>query len=114
MAPCPIDCLRTLDWRRSTTTSTATAPTSTTNEAIVVELGARSVLAVGCGTGVLACRLAGQGLEVIGVDPAAASLDVARAKPGAERVVWLHGDASDLPPLSVDVATMTGNVAQCS
>ena len=25
---------------------------------------------------------------------------------------WLHGDATSLPPLQVDLATMTGNVAQ--
>ena len=46
------------------------------------------------------------------VDPAEASLAVARTKPGAERVRWLHGYATDLPPLQVDLATMTGNVAQ--
>jgi SAM-dependent methyltransferase len=46
------------------------------------------------------------------VDPAAASLDVARGKPGADRVRWLHGDATSLPALQVDLATMTGNVAQ--
>ncbi|UKJ66113.1 class I SAM-dependent methyltransferase [Cellulosimicrobium cellulans] len=39
-------------------------------------------------------------------------LDVARTKPGAERVRWLHGDATTLPPLQVDLATMTANVAQ--
>ncbi len=31
-----------------------------------------------------------------GVDPAGGWLDVARAKPGAERVRWLHGDVRDL------------------
>ena len=46
------------------------------------------------------------------VDPAEASLAVAQTKPGAERVRWLHGYATDLPPLQVDLATMTGNVAQ--
>ena len=76
------------------------------------ELGARSVLDVGCGTGTLAILLAERGLDVTGVDPARASLDVARAKPGADRVHWVHGDATSLPPLQVDVATMTGNVAQ--
>ena len=54
--------------------------------AIAAEFEARSVLDIGCGTGTFACLLAGRGLDVIGVDPAGASLDVARAKPGAERV----------------------------
>jgi SAM-dependent methyltransferase len=81
-------------------------------EAIVTELGASSVVDVGCGTGVLACRLADKGLDVTGVDPAGASLDVGRAKRPGGLVTWLEGVAADLPPLGVDVATMTGNVAQ--
>jgi SAM-dependent methyltransferase len=80
--------------------------------AMAGEFGAVTVLDVGCGTGTLACLLAGAGLEVIAVDPAAASLAAARRKPGAERVRWLHGDATALPPLQADLATMTGNVAQ--
>ncbi|MDG6105122.1 class I SAM-dependent methyltransferase [Dactylosporangium aurantiacum] len=99
---------------------------------IAGELGAGHVLDVGCGTGCLAVRLAGLGLRVTAVDPAAASLDVARAKPGADRVTWIHGDATTLPNLATppdgtgppgppdeadppgppDLATMTGNVAQ--
>jgi SAM-dependent methyltransferase len=79
---------------------------------VLDEVGARSVLDVGCGTGVFAILLAGRGLDVVGVDPAAASLDVARAKPGADAVTWLLGDATTLPPLQVDAAVMTGNVAQ--
>jgi len=81
-------------------------------DALVDELGARSVVDVGCGTGTFACLLAGRGLEVTGVDPAAAMLAVARRKAHAERVRWVHGEAADLPPLAVDLATMTGNVAQ--
>jgi SAM-dependent methyltransferase len=79
--------------------------------ALADEFGARSLLDVGCGTGILACRAALAGMDVTGVDPAGASLDVARAKPGAEKVRWRHGDATGLPELQVDLATMTANVA---
>lgn len=80
--------------------------------AIARELGARRILDVGCGTGTFALMLADQGCAVIGVDPAAASLAVARSKPGAERVRWIEGDVTSLPALQVDLATMTANVAQ--
>ncbi|MER5434163.1 class I SAM-dependent methyltransferase [Streptomyces sp. NPDC002588] len=76
------------------------------------EFGARRVLDIGCGTGVFALLLADRGIEVVGVDPAEASVDVARAKRGAERVRWIRGDATALPALRVDLATMTANVAQ--
>lgn len=74
------------------------------------EFDARSVLDVGCGTGCLAVLLAASGRSVVGMDPALASLEVARAKDS--RVTWIHGDATTLPALQVDLATMTGNVAQ--
>ncbi|TCC10192.1 class I SAM-dependent methyltransferase [Kribbella soli] len=80
--------------------------------AIVGEFGAAKVLDVGCGTGELACLLASSGVDVVGVDPAEASLVVARGKEFAERVRWIHGDATTLPPLQMDLALMTGNVAQ--
>jgi SAM-dependent methyltransferase len=76
------------------------------------EFRARRVLDIGCGTGVFALLLADRGMEVIGIDPAQASIDVARAKPGSERVHWICGDATTLPPQQVDLATMTANVAQ--
>jgi SAM-dependent methyltransferase len=80
--------------------------------AMADEFGARSVLDIGCGTGTFACLLASRGLAVTAVDPAAASLQVARAKPGADRVRWVHGHTTDVPFLQVDLATMTANVAQ--
>ncbi|SDE53465.1 Ubiquinone/menaquinone biosynthesis C-methylase UbiE [Blastococcus fimeti] len=80
--------------------------------ALVDGWGARSVLDIGCGTGTFACLLAGRGVQVVGLDPAAASLDVARGKPHADAVTWLHGDVRSLPRLQVDVVTMTANVAQ--
>lgn len=82
---------------------------------IVAELGAQLVLDVGCGTGTFALMLAERGIDVVAVDPAGASLDVARAKPGSDRVRWLHSDAAALPSDlegRVDLAVMTANVAQ--
>lgn len=79
---------------------------------IADELGACDVADVGCGTGNLALRLAAGGRRVIGVDPAAASLDVARSRDGAAAVTWIHGDATALPENAADLAVMTGNVAQ--
>jgi SAM-dependent methyltransferase len=76
------------------------------------QLDAKRVLDIGCGTGVFALLLADRGVEVVGVDPARASLEVATAKPGSERVRWIWGDATALPPLQVDLVTMTANVAQ--
>jgi SAM-dependent methyltransferase len=80
--------------------------------AIAAELDAKRVLDIGCGTGCLAIALAGAGRTVVAVDPAAASLDMARAKDGSAAVTWIHGDASAAPAAAADLAMMTGNVAQ--
>ena len=76
------------------------------------ELGARRVLDVGCGTGTRALELARRGCEVVAVDPAGASLAIARAKLGAQRVRWVEGDATNLSLGDRDLTTMTGNTAQ--
>ncbi len=90
--------------------------------AIAGELGAQRVLDVGCGTGCLAILLAAAGRTVTGADPAAASLEVARAKDGGAAVTWIQAAATSLPPVGpglagpdlagTDLAVMTGNVAQ--
>jgi len=79
---------------------------------IVEGLGARRIIDIGCGTGAFACILAERGYEVTGVDPALASLNVARSRSFAGRVEWIHGTAEDLPVGHADLAVMTGNVAQ--
>lgn len=80
--------------------------------AIADELSARRVLDVGCGTGCLALLLAESGRTVVGVDPAEASLEVAKSKDRTGRITWIHGDATSLSFLDADTAFMTGNVAQ--
>jgi len=79
---------------------------------LVEELGGRRVLDVGCGTGTFALLLARRGYDVVGLDPAAASLAVARAKPDAHLVRWVEGDAGVTTARDRDVVTMTANVAQ--
>jgi SAM-dependent methyltransferase len=84
--------------------------------ALAEGFGARQVLDIGCGTGTFACLLAGRGIDVVGVDPAAASLDVARAKPGGDRVRWIHGDVGpvqswvQLTEVRGDLVTFRGTV----
>ncbi|WP_433794192.1 class I SAM-dependent methyltransferase [Actinoplanes sp. CA-252034] len=70
------------------------------------------VLDLGCGTGRLAIAMAAAGHEVTAVDPARASLDAARRKPGAARVRWIEGSYETLAPRSFDVAFLTGHVTE--
>lgn len=79
---------------------------------VVGETPGARVIDLGCGTGRLALGLAAAGHAVTGVDPARASLEAARAKPGAERVTWIEGTSPVLPDASFDVAVMTSHVAQ--
>ncbi|WP_169558516.1 class I SAM-dependent methyltransferase [Nesterenkonia alba] len=90
------------------------------------ELGVRRVADIGCGTGVLAMELASRGIEVIGVDPAAAMIEAAHRR-GAQwteqsgaaqrtgqlaRVEFIHGTAERLPTQWAQLAVMVGHVAQ--
>jgi ubiquinone/menaquinone biosynthesis C-methylase UbiE len=67
-------------------------------------------LDVGCGTGVLAQRLADTGYEMTGLDPSAGMLDVMRKRTSKVRAV--HGSATDMPfddssfDLALSVAVM--------
>ena len=79
---------------------------------LAAELPATSVADIGCGTGLLACQLARRGHQVTGVDPSPAMLEVARHRPGGDRVRWIEGDASRLEEAGFDLAVMTGHVAQ--
>ncbi|MGC1210468.1 MAG: class I SAM-dependent methyltransferase [Micromonospora sp.] len=79
---------------------------------VVNEIPRARVLDLGCGTGRLTLALAAAGHRVTGVDPAQASLDAARAKPGGDRVTWLEGTSRVLPDRAFDIAVLTSHVAQ--
>jgi SAM-dependent methyltransferase len=79
---------------------------------LATDLDARTILDLGCGTGLLTRELAGDDRQVIGVDPAPAMLAYARRQPGADRVQWVEGDAGALGTPEADLVIMTGNVAQ--
>lgn len=80
--------------------------------ALVEERGARRVLDLGCGTGLLTVTLAAPGRSVVGVDPSATMLDRARQRPDGDRVTWVLGDSRSVPEDGYDFALMTGNVVQ--
>ena len=72
-----------------------------------------AVLDLGCGTGLLACRIAQQGLNVTGADPAEGMLRIARARDGGELVAWIKaaGQALQLGR-RFDLIYMTGHAFQ--
>lgn len=80
-------------------------------------VNAKVVLDVGCGTGTLISRLAAHGVAALGVDPAAASIDIAREKVDSDLAEFVVGTAVDVSADPsrhghFDLATMTANVAQ--
>jgi ubiquinone/menaquinone biosynthesis C-methylase UbiE len=71
------------------------------------------VLDLGCGTGMLTCRIAQEGLSVTGADPGEGMLRVARSRQGTERVSWIKADGQTLRlPLRFDLIYMTGHAFQ--
>jgi SAM-dependent methyltransferase len=77
---------------------------------VLAEEPATDVLDLGCGTGRLAAAMAERGYRVTGVDPARASLDLARGKSSV--VTWIEGSTEVLPAAAFDAALMTSHVAQ--
>lgn len=79
-------------------------------------IGARTVVDLGCGTGLLTVALARVGRDMIGIDPSASMIEYARRRPGGDAVTWIVGDASvliaALGERRADLVIMSGNVAQ--
>ncbi|SDQ11832.1 class I SAM-dependent methyltransferase [Pseudovibrio sp. Tun.PSC04-5.I4] len=73
---------------------------------------ARSILDLGCGTGELTVQLT-KGRHVVGLDPATAMLDIARARAGGENVTWIEGDARNFSLNEhFDLVVLTGHSFQ--
>ena len=69
--------------------------------------GAGSLLDLGCGTGIFSAAICARGARVLGVDPAGAMLDIARARQAP--VVWVEAAAQGLDlGQRFDAVVMTG------
>lgn len=80
--------------------------------ALADELGARTIVDLGCGTGQLAVTLARPGRTVIGVDPDFTAMEYARRRAGGEGVIWTDGDSTVMGDLAADLILLTGNSVQ--
>lgn len=76
------------------------------------DLGARNIIDLGCGTGLLTLELAKRGHSATGIEPAAAMLSVAQEKPGANAIKWIRGSYEQMQELRADMIIMTSHVAQ--
>jgi ubiquinone/menaquinone biosynthesis C-methylase UbiE len=73
----------------------------------------KAILDMGCGTGRFACALAERGHRVTGADPSPGMMQVARSRPGTERVTWVDSTAAELAlAMRFDLIIMTGHVFQ--
>lgn len=90
--------------------------------ALADRVEARTVVDLGCGTGLLTVTLATADRAVVGVDPDEEMLDRARQRPGGDAVRWVHGDSAAIASAGIasagiglaaaDLVVMSGNVAQ--
>lgn len=79
--------------------------------ALAARLHATRITDLGCGTGILTVTLVAPGRRVLGIDPAAAMLGRAAARPGGDAVEWRLGTSKLIDAGESDLITMTGNVA---
>ncbi|MBZ0290952.1 MAG: class I SAM-dependent methyltransferase [Anaerolineae bacterium] len=79
---------------------------------LAASLGAASILDLGCGTGLLTYELATAGHRMIGVEPSALMLAVARQRLAGMEVQWIEGGVSAIHNVQANLAIMTGHVAQ--
>lgn len=73
---------------------------------------AKTIVDIGCGTGLVTLALAKRGYHLIGIEPSKVMLAVARRSPHGDKVTWIQGDATSLRETEANLAIMTGHVAQ--
>ncbi len=78
----------------------------------IERLAPKTIIDLGCGTGLLTCELAKRGYNMIGIEPAGKMLDIARTKPHADKVQWIEGGYEKFGDLKADMVLMTSHVAQ--
>ena len=75
-------------------------------------LEAKTIIDLGCGTGLLTVELAKLGHHMIGIEPSEAMLAVARMKPYADTIKWVQWSFEKMNGLKADMVIMTSHVAQ--
>ena len=76
------------------------------------DLSTKTIVDLGCGTGLLTIELAKLGYQMIGVEPSKLMLDVAIKNSEGLDIKWIQGDANSFEEFNADLAIMTGHVAQ--
>lgn len=77
-----------------------------------IATNAASILDLGCGTGNLTTSFP-KSANVVGVDPAAAMLEIARKQQGGEDVTWIEADARQVRlETKFDLVLLTGHAFQ--
>ncbi len=76
------------------------------------DLGARSVIDVGCGTGLITREFVDRGYAVTALEPSTEMIAVARRRIGEDRATFLAGDTALLGAAGIDLAFLSGHVAQ--
>ncbi|MEM7016798.1 MAG: class I SAM-dependent methyltransferase [Pseudomonadota bacterium] len=72
------------------------------------------ILDAGCGTGLLATAYAGAGHDVVGIDPSAEMLSIARNRPNGQYVKWQQSTLQTfITHETFDFVVMTGHAFQC-
>ncbi len=76
------------------------------------EVEARSVIDVGCGTGLITKQFVDRRYAVTAVEPSPEMIAVARRRVGDDRATWLLGGTSALGSRNADFAFLSGHVVQ--